>query len=66
MTDLELRKFLYKNLSFHAILTGEINSLPYGQITVNVQLKDSTVVLETLNIVKNRRKKYSVIDKETF
>jgi len=63
MTDKELQNKLIKNLAFHAIVTNEVNSTPYGQITVNVQLKDGNVLLDTLNIVKNRRKKYSVIDK---
>jgi hypothetical protein len=52
------RNILEKNLPFHAILAAEIIKTPYGQITVNVQLKNGTVVLETLNIVKNIRKKY--------
>lgn len=64
MTDEELKKKLSKNLAFHAIVTSEINSTPYGQITVNVKLNNGQVDLRTLNIVKNRRKKYSVIDKQ--
>lgn len=37
--------------------------MPYGQITLNVQLKNGVVLIETINIVKNRRKKYKVVDK---
>lgn len=64
MTDEELKKKLEKNLAFHAIVTSEVNSTPYGQITVNVSIKNGQVALETLNIVKNKRKKYSVIDRQ--
>ena len=59
---LSLRKLLLKNLLFHLILTQEVNQMPYGQITLNVQLKDGIVLVETINIVKNRRKKYKVVD----
>ena len=59
----DLRELLLKNLAFHTILTSEINNTPYGQITVNVKIKNGNILLETLNIVKNRRKKYYLLDK---
>ena len=64
MTDEQLKKKLEKNLAFHAIVTSEVNDTPYGQITVNVKIQGGTVVLDTLNIVKNKRKKYKLIDKQ--
>jgi hypothetical protein len=41
----------------------EVNKTPYGQITVNVQLKDGIAQVDTLNIVKSKRKKYKAISK---
>lgn len=41
----------------------EVNKTPYGQITVNVRLKDGVAQLDTVNIVKTVRKKYKSIDK---
>lgn len=57
-TNLDLRELLQKNLLFHAILNWEIQETPWGQITINVQLKDGIAQIDTINIVKNRRKKY--------
>lgn len=37
---------------------------PFGTITVNVMLKNGVADLNTLNIVKNVRKKYSYVDNE--
>jgi len=54
----QLRELLKNNLLFHAILNWEIKETPWGQITVNVQLKDGIAQIDTINIVKNRRKKY--------
>uniref|UniRef100_A0A6M3J1F4 Uncharacterized protein n=1 Tax=viral metagenome TaxID=1070528 RepID=A0A6M3J1F4_9ZZZZ len=59
-----LRKILLKNLLLHLILTQEINQTPFGQITVNVKLKNGVAQIETINIVKNRRKKYYLAKKE--
>ncbi len=55
-----LKERLKKNLLFHLVLLSEVNKTPYGQITVNVQLKDGVAQLDTINIVKSRRKKYKV------
>lgn len=54
----QLRQFLSKNLPLHAILANEITQTPYGTITVNVEVKDGVAQLNTLNLVKNRRKRY--------
>ena len=54
----QLKELLKNNLLFHAILNWEIQETPWGQITINVQLKDGIAQIDTINIVKNRRKKY--------
>lgn len=51
--------FLQKNASFHVILEREVSETPFGQITFNFEIKDGVVNLSTLNIVKNRRIRYS-------
>lgn len=47
-----------KNFKFHAILENEVKKTQYGVITVNVELKDGVVDLESLNIVVNKRIRY--------
>lgn len=37
----------------------EVNETPFGTITFNFEIKDGVVVLPTLNIVKNCRRRYS-------
>ena len=51
------------NLSFHAIIEREIKESPFGQQTYNVAITNGLVQLETLNIVKQRRRKYHVYNK---
>ena len=46
------------NLVFHTILEREVMRLQYGQVTVNIVIKDGVVVLKTLNIVTNKRIRY--------
>ncbi len=58
MNQQALKELLKNNLLFHLILLTEVNKTPYGQITVNVQLVNGIAQLETINIVKSRRKKY--------
>lgn len=61
-----LAQLLAKNLLFHVIMEREVETTPFGQITFNFEVKDGVVVIKTLNIVKNRRRRYSgsQIDKE--
>ena len=49
---------LQKDFEFHLILEKHVQDLQYGQITVNVQLKDGKPIIETLSIVKQKRTKY--------
>ena len=57
--ELALREFLKKNLPLHAIVAHEVKQTPYGTITFNVVLQSGVARLETLNIVKNKRKRYN-------
>lgn len=59
-----LRKLLSKNLPLHIIVENEVNQTPFGQITFNVEIRDGKAIIETLNIVKNRRRRYKGVDKE--
>lgn len=47
-----------QEVEFHIILAKQVQSLEYGQMTVNVQVKDGLPILDTLNIVKSKRKRY--------
>ena len=51
-------KQIINNLPFHSIIEREVEKTPFGTLTVNVILKNGVCDLKTLNIVKNRRKKY--------
>ena len=55
---------LENNLIFHVILEREVESTPFGQITFNFEVKNGLVLNKTLNIVKNRRRRYSGTVKE--
>ena len=57
---LALNHLLSKNFPFHSILEMEVQETPYGSITFNFEVRDGVVALETLNIVKNRRKRYQL------
>ena len=50
-----------ESVEFHAIVEREVGSLEYGQMTVNVHLVNGRPVLQTLSIVKSRRKKYKCL-----
>ena len=55
-----LQKLLERNLPFHMVISNEVRLTPFGQLTFNVMLKDGVVQLETLNLVKSRRRKYNL------
>lgn len=63
-SPISLTDSLLKNLAFHSLLEQEVEKTPFGTITVNVMLKNGVADLNTLNIVKNVRKKYSYVDNE--
>lgn len=46
---------------FHAIIEHEVNRIEYGQITVNVVLKNGEPVLTTLHITRQKRRKYKPV-----
>lgn len=56
----DLLKFLHKNLLLHTVIENEVRLVPFGQITFNVLIKDGVAQIETLNINRNRRKKYKL------
>ena len=49
---------LSKNLLLHTILEQEAIKMGYGQIMVNVEIKDGVADIKTLNIVINQRIRY--------
>lgn len=51
------------NPEFHAVLEKQVTELEYGQITINVQLRDGKPIMDTFNSVKSRRKKYNCVQK---
>lgn len=53
-----LKESLSKNLVFHTLLETEAQRMQYGQISVNVELKDGKVNLKTLNFVVTKRIRY--------
>ena len=59
-----LQKLISPNFLFHALVENEVRLTPYGQITFNVELKDGIAQLHTINVVKNSRKRYRVLDKD--
>ena len=56
---LPLTSLLENNLIFHVIMEREVSETPFGTITFNFTIKGGIIVLSTLNIVKNRRRRYS-------
>ena len=49
-----------KNLLLHILLENEVNETPYGQITFNVNIVNGIADIATLNVVKNKRKRYKL------
>lgn len=56
----DVNTLLKKNLPLHVIIENEVRKTPFGQITVNIELASGVAKLETLNIVKSRRRKYDI------
>ena len=55
----DLKQLLSANFLLHLIIANEVKLTPYGTITVNIEIKDGIADIKTINIVKNRRKKYN-------
>ena len=55
-TILNLKELLSHNSLFHAILQQEIQKMKWGQITINIMLKDGIALVETINVVRSKRK----------
>lgn len=45
-------------------MESEVRQTPFGQITFNVQLVNGVVQLETISVVKSRRRKYDLTKKQ--
>ena len=45
-------------VKFHNIIEGEAINIQYGQITFNVFIKNCVPILSTINVVRQKRKKY--------
>lgn len=58
-----LQELLSKNLLFHTIIENEVRLTPFGQITFSGVVKDGVVQIESLNLVKTRRRKYKLDNK---
>jgi hypothetical protein len=54
----QLHSALSKNIALHTILESEAIKMVYGQMSVNVVIKDGIADLSTLNIVVNKRNRY--------
>jgi len=55
----KLYQLLERNLILHIVIEREVESMPFGQITFNFVVKDGVVDLTTLNIVRNKRLRYT-------
>lgn len=58
-SDNLLNELLSNNGAFHVIMEKEVQSTEFGQVTFNFTIKNGKVDLSTLNIVKNKRYRYS-------
>lgn len=63
----QLHNLLKNNSGLHLIVANEVRQTPFGTITFNMELVNGAVQIDSLNIVKNYRRKYGnkpVIDKD--
>lgn len=58
MTTMQEKQFRQELLKFHAIVENEAAQLGYGTITFNIFLKGGMPFIKTLNVVRQRRRKY--------
>ncbi len=52
------KKFEQELLKFHAVVENEANQLQFGTITFNIFLKEGMPLIKTLNVVRQRRRKF--------
>ena len=57
-TTRELSGLVGENQVLHMIIEREVQKMGYGNITVNVELKNGVANLKTLNLVTNKRIRY--------
>lgn len=53
-----MMNFEQELLKFHAIVENEARQLGFGTITFNIFLKEGMPLIKTMNVVRQRRKKY--------
>lgn len=56
----ELQELLKRNLLFHVLVENEVQQTPFGQLTFNIMIKEGVAQIETLNLVKSKRRKYNL------
>lgn len=54
----KIKESIQRNGSLHLILENEVRQTPFGQITFTVEIQNGVARIETLNCVKNIRRKY--------
>ena len=59
-TILPLNQLLLKNIGLHIIIENEVRLTPFGQITFNIKLTNEVADLTTINVVKQRRRRYDL------
>ena len=55
---LEKQRQQFETVKFNAIVENEAAQIGFGTITFNVLLKNSVPLIKTLNVVRQRRRKY--------
>lgn len=55
----ELFNILRKNELLHVVVENEVRQTPFGTITFTVEVKNGVVDMKSLNVVKQKRTKYS-------
>jgi hypothetical protein len=49
---------LSKNLALHEIIENEVRKMGYGQMSVNIFIRNGVADLSTLNIIETKRNRY--------
>ena len=53
-------RIIKRNLLFHVLVENEVQQTPFGQLTFNIMIKEGVAQIETLNLVKSKRRKYNL------
>lgn len=55
---LEKQRQQFETVKFNAIIENEATQIGFGTITFNIFLKEGIPIIKTLNVVRQRRRKY--------